>query len=214
MNHTFFRRSAAALLAALLCGSALVMNGCAGNSGSSGDEPAPELSLYEPEVPESRIDESIPGDKLSAKIGETVEYADKLTVTLNQVVEIDDVAKTEYRVLMVEITVANHSDSKIDCQTLTHFSALIDGEVDSNAIRDVRAAIAGRQYYTKINSSLESFNQEIPAGETLTGYVYLGMPSAWETLQLVYTPYRYYSNDQIVFDIDEDAFVHYSQPLK
>ncbi|MBQ8922276.1 MAG: DUF4352 domain-containing protein [Oscillospiraceae bacterium] len=214
------RRTAVLLLTAALFCSAGILTGCGDKSSKDDDvkfvsenDPSDERSVYIPEVPDSKIDESVPGKETSAGIGSTVDYEGKVTVTLNRVVEIDDVIKTEYRVLIAELTVENKSDKKLDCQTLTHFAASIDGQIDPEAVQDVRAAIAARKYCTKTNNGLKTLNQAIEPGEKLTGYVYLGMPTAWQSLQLVYTPYKYYSNDRIIFDIPESEEEHYDVPL-
>jgi len=218
-SMAFLRRSAAILLTAALICSAGILTGCSEKSSKDdnvrfvSDNPDEERSLYTPEVPDSRIDESVPGNDTSAGIGSTVNYEDKISVTLNRVVEIDDVVKTEYRVLIAEMTIENKSDKKLDCQTLTHFTAVIDDEEYYEAVKDVRAAIAARKYCTKVNNGLKSLNQAIEPGEKLTGYVYLGMPTAWKSLQLVYKPYKYYSNDRIIFDIPEADEEHYDVPL-
>ncbi len=210
------RRSAACLLSAALLCSAGMLTGCGDKSSGNAryiSDDGGERSVYSPEVPQNPIDESIPGKDFSGGIGSTVEYEDKLSVTLERVIELDDTIKTEYRVLVAEMTIVNRSDKKIDCSLLTHFSANIDGQNNEEPTRDVRAKLTAIKYYTKIKSDLKNFNQEIAPGETVKGYVYLGMPSAWKSLQLVYTPYKYYSNDQILFDIPEKDMEHYDAPL-
>ena len=198
------RSAGVLLLAAALCSASVLCTGCSNNDSSSKHEG----SVYMPEVPESRVDENIPGETFAGKIGETVNYNDKISVTLNQVIEIDDINKIEYRVLLAEMTIQNKSDAKIDCSTLTHFYTVIDGEKDVESVRDVQAAVAARKYYTATKSELNSFNQAIPAGESLTGYVYIYAPSAWKEMQVVYTPYKYYNTDKIIFNLDEAQFVH------
>ena len=77
-------------------------------------------------------------------------------------------------------------------------------------MRDVQAAVSARKYYTSINSPLENFNQAIEGGQTLDGYVYIYAPTAWKEMQLVYTPYKYYNTDQIIFTLAEENFLHKS----
>lgn len=198
------RSAAVILLAAALCSTSVFCTGCGDKSSS-----AREGSVYMPDVPDSRVDENTPGEEINAVIGETVNYADKVDVTLNKVVELDDVNKMVYRVLLAEITIRNKTDAKIDCSTLTHFYTVIDGEKDTAPVRDVQAAVAGRKYYTAIKSTLESFNQAIGAGESLTGYVYIFAPTSWKDMQLVYTPYKYYNTDKIFFYLDETKYEHH-----
>lgn len=198
------RSAAAILLAAALCSSAVFCTACGDKNSSER-----EGSVYMPEVPDSRVDENTPGEEYHAGIGETVNYADKVDVTLNKVVELDDVNKMEYRVLLAEITIRNKSDAKIDCSTLTHFYTVIDGEKDTAPVRDVQAAVAGRKYYTAIKSTIESFNQAINAGESLNGYVYIFAPTTWKEMELVYTPYKYYNTDKIFFNLDEAKYEHH-----
>lgn len=206
MNHRMIRRASALLLAAALCCSAFSLTGCAGSSSE-------ETSIaYAPKVPDSKVDASVPGDDLKSGIGETVSYQSKLTVTLDRVVELDSAATTENRMLCAELTVANNSGAAIDCSTLTHFTGRIDGE-DAPDIQNISAGIFARKYYTATQSTLQSFNQEIAAGATLQGYVYLYVPSAWKELELIYTPYKYYSNDTITFTIDESKLTHYTAAL-
>ncbi len=203
--------AAMVLAAALTCTAAFSMTGCKSNPAPKAEE-AYE-SVYTPEVPENPINEDIPGNEQTAKIGETVNYDNKLTVTLDRAIEIDDVNKVEYRVILCEMTVVNNTDKKIDCQTLTHFKMKIDGELTVNPVRDVSAAVVARKYYSKIGSDLKSFNQEVKPGETVKGYVYIYAPTKWDEMKLIYTPYRYYSNDTIEFDLPEEQLTHYSEKI-
>lgn len=208
-----FRQYAALVLAAGLCAG---LTACGSTkTGNTGTSPEEEFidSVYTPEVPENPLPDTAPGEEQPAAIGETVNFEDKLTVTLDQAIELDDVNKTVYRVLICEMTVTNNTDKKIDCQTLTHFKMRIDGEDSVGAVRDVSAAVLARKYYSKTGSDLQSFNQEIGPGETAKGYVYVYAPTSWKEMQLVYTPYRYYSNDRILFDLPEDKLTHYSEIL-
>ncbi len=200
------RSAAVLLLAAALCTSSMLCTGCGAKS--KPDESSARI-VYTPEVPESRVDEDAPGEEFNAGIGETVNYADKVDVTLNKVIELDDVNKMKYRVLLAEITINNKSDKKIDCSTLTHFYTVIDGEKSVEPVRDVQAAVAGRKYYTAIKSPLENFNQAIEAGTTLNGYVYIYAPTSWKEMQLVYTPYKYYNTDKVIFTLDETKCEHH-----
>ena len=199
------RSAALILLAAALCSASALFTGCGSNTVSTDDEGE---SVYMPEVPDSCVDENTPGEEYKAAIGETVNYNDKLDITLNDVIEIDNVNKLEYRVLLAEMTITNKTSEKIDCQTLTHFMTIIDGKEDAESVRDVQAAVSGRKYYAGINSTMQAFNQEIAGGATLTGYVYIYAPSAWSEMQLVYTPYKYYNTDRVIFDLKEEQFLH------
>ncbi len=200
------RSAAILLLAAALCSASMLCVGCGENS-STADQGG---SIYTPEVPESRVDENTPGTDYAGSIGETINYADKLDITLNNVIEIDNVNKLEYRVLLAEMTIHNKTAEKVDCSTLTHFSTNIDGTEDVNSVRDIQAAVPGRKYYTSINSTLVNFNQAIEPGATAEGYVYIYAPTSWKEMQLVYVPYKYYSTDRVVFNLDETQFVHKS----
>lgn len=208
-------RKQAALLLALTC-SAVVLAGCSnpfgGNAAQTG-ETQPKQTVYSPTVPENRIDESVPGSDINAALGENVVYDNKVSVTLNQVIEIDDVNKAKNRVLLAELTITNNSDAPIDCSTLTHFALAIDGQDELEPLRDVVAAIVARKYYTAIQSDLQNFNQQIAAGASISGYVYIGAPTKWDTMQLSYIPYKYYNNDRIIFDLKEADFVHYTNDL-
>lgn len=199
------RSAALLLLAAALCTSSMLCTGCADKSSTE----TSEREIYTPEVPESRVDENTPGEELNAVIGDTVNYNDKVDVTLNRVIELDDVNKMEYRVLLAEITITNKSDKKIDCSTLTHFYTIIDGEESPEPVRDVQAAVAARKYYTAIKSPLENFNQAIEAGTTLDGYVYIFAPTSWKEMKLVYTPYKYYNTDKVIFGLEETKYEHH-----
>ncbi len=199
------RFAAVLLLAASLCGASVFCTGCGNNSSTGGE------SVYMPEVPDSRISEDVPGKEYKAGIGETVSYDGKLDIALNKVVEIDDVDKTQYRVLIAELTIKNNSSAKIDCSALTHFKVYIDGELSKDAVRDVQAAVAARKYYTAINSTMDVLNQEIASGESASGYVYIFAPPAWKEMQLNYMPYKYYSNDTVIFDLDEGKLEHYTE---
>lgn len=211
MKHS--RKIAALLLAATMCGTALLSAGCGQNSSSHRDMTEFEASIYSPEVPESCVDENTPGEIKEGSVGKTVNYNDKVEVTLNKLLEIDDVDKTSYRVLLAEMTISNKTSEKIDCSTLAHFRATIDGKELTDPTRDVQAAVAARRYYTTINSNLQPINQAIQGGESVTGYVYIFAPTSWKSMQLIYIPYRYYNTDRIVFDINEGELEHYTGKL-
>lgn len=218
MKHTFYRGAAAVLCAALLCGCAAVLSACGQNSSSgsrenSASDTDANYSVYSPVVPDSRVDESEPGEEQNAGIGDTVDYQGKLSVTLDKVVEVDDVDKSKRRELFAELTITNNSDTAVDCSTLTHFTNLSDGEPTEDYVRDLFAAVDARKYYSAIGSDLDSLNQAIEPGQTVKGYVYMGTPITWKTLSLVYTPYKYYSNDTIIFDFDESKIEHYTGKL-
>ena len=129
-------------------------------------------------------------------------------------VELDDAANTANRVLLAEMTIVNHTDKELDSSTLTHFVAYVDDEKAGGVVSDIRAGISARKYYTQTQSSLQSFNQAIQPGETLTGYVAMYLPTAWKSLTLCYIPYKYYSNDNLNFSIDETKLVHYTEALR
>ena len=208
------RRLAVGLLMTGLCCSAVLCTACgSGNSQSADKSGSPGRSIYVPEVPESRVSEDEPGETLTINLGETLNYKDKLDITLDQIIELDDVDKMKYRVVIAEVTIANKTTEKIDCSTLTHFSAIIDGEEVDDAVYDVQASVPARKYYTKINSPLKSFNQEIKGGETVKGYVELLAPSSWSDMQITYMPYKFYNNDVVLLNLDEAKFTHYSEPL-
>lgn len=211
------RMLTASLLAAGLCCSAVLCTACGQNSSQSGEDSregdTTRKSIYVPEVPDSRVSEDVPGAELTCSLGETVRHEDKLEVTLDQVIEVDDVIKTQYRVVIAEMTISNLSSEKIDCSSLTHFTCFIDGEEQAEALRDVQGAVVARKYYTQIGSDLQSFNQAIEGGETVKGYICVFAPTAWTDMEIVYTPYKYYTNDHITLTLDEGQFVHYEEDL-
>ncbi len=210
---TFRQYAALVLAAALSCSAACGLTGCGAQKSTGNSEEEFVDSVYTPEVPENPVPDTVPGSEQGAAIGEAVNFENKLTVTLDSAIELDDVNKAEYRVIICEMTVSNNTDKKIDCQTLTHFKMRIDGEDSVSAVRDVSAAVLARKYYSKTGSDLKSFNQEVAPGETVKGYVCVYAPSSWKEMQLVYTPYRYYSNDCIIFDLPEEGLTHYSEKL-
>jgi len=211
------RRTAALILSTTVCLSAAVLlTSCTNDDNVQRGVSHPDEefeSVYMPEVPDSRVDENTPGDNFDGKIGKAVDYNGKVSVTLTKVIELDDVDKMQYRTLLAEMTITNNSDSKIDCQSMTHFRAVIDGEEQYEPVKDVRSQICARKYYSQTKSDLQNFNQEIAPGETVKGYVCLGMPTAWKTLELSYTPYKYYNTDHIFFSISDSDIEHYAALL-
>lgn len=209
MKYTFRKTAALFLCAAMLCAGAS-LSGC--NDNNTPAESALETA-YAPTVPENPIASDTPGESVSAKVGETVNYQDKISVTLNKVVELDHAATTIGRVFCAELTITNNSDSAIDCTTLTHFTCTRNGETDAGIVRNTSASVAARKYYTAIGSDLLNFNTPINPGETVEGYVYLRVASPFEDLTLTYIPYKYYSNDTVDFSITEDDLEHYTALL-
>lgn len=219
MNHTF--RKTGSLIAALCCCAALCI-GCSGktepqdptNKTVAGTEPEETgVEVYSPKVPKNKIDENAPGDNITGELEKVVNYNNKLTVKLDKVIELDYAKKDDRRILIAEMTITNNTQSPIDCSELTHFSLKVDGKEEISRVRDVKAAIDARKYYTRTNSTMESFNQEITGGETLSGYVYISAPVTWTEMELVYIPYKYYSNDTVTFKIDETVLTHYDENL-
>ena len=209
MKTSMLRTGAALMLSAVLCGSALMLSGCGNRSHN------PETSeAYAPFVPESKVAEDVPGKQYDAGIGQSIDYEGKVTASVDSFIELDDASTTEHRILLAEMTITNNSDKDIDCSTLTHFEVYIDDEKSASACAGLQAKITARKYYTQIQSTLEEFNQAIKPNETVTGYVPLYMPSAWKSCSLSYSPYKYYSNDNLNFSIDEAKLVHFSDSLK
>ena len=219
MNFTI--RKSACLLAALCCLASCTVMGCSDdqsskNGGNAAETDAPGVEVYAPKVPEDKIDANVPGKDIAAEPAKEIVYEGdkgKVTVKLEKVIELDAAKKSDKRVLLAEMTITNNGTKEIDCSELTHFSAKIDGTENLNTVRDVKAAIDARKYYTRISSELQSFNQQIAAGESLNGYVYMGLPASWKDLELIYIPYKYYSNDTITFKIAEDSITHYTEEL-
>lgn len=216
----FTIRKSACLLAALCCLASCTVTGCSddqsSNNGSSAQTEDPGVEVYAPKVPENKIDENVPGSQIAAEPAKDVNYEGekgKVSVKLEKVIELDAAKKEDKRVLLAEMTITNTGTEAIDCSELTHFTAKIDGTENLNTVRDVKAAIDARKYYTRINSELQSFNQQIAAGESVSGYVYMGLPATWKDLELIYIPYKYYSNDTISFKITEANITHYTETL-
>lgn len=207
-----FRQYAALILAAAItCSAAFTLTGCGSRNHSSEDEFID--SVYTPEVPENPVPDDVPGKEQRAAIGDDVLFDNKISAKLDRVIELDAVNKSSYRVLLCEMTITNNDSKKIDCQTLTHFRMNIDGEDAGNSVRDISAAVLARKYYSRTHSDLKSFNQAIEPGQTLQGYVYVYAPTSWDTMELVYVPKRYYTNDCIIYELDEDRFEHYAEDL-
>lgn len=195
----------------LLCAATLCTGAClSGCNDNSNPETSALETVYSPTVPENPISPDAEGAVINAKVGETVNYQDKVTVTLDKVVELDKAATTAGRVFCAEFTITNNSDATIDCTTLTHFTATRNGKENLAIVRNTASAIFARRYYTTIGSDLMSFNDPIAAGETLTGYVYMRVESPFDDLSISYIPYKYYSNDTVVFAITEEDLEHYT----
>lgn len=206
----FMRRSAALLLCAVVLGSSLTFASCdRGNTPNENSKPV--VTAYAPTVPANPIDPSVKGETTEAAIGDTVNYQKKISVTLDKVVEIDTAGGTGGRVLCIEMTIANHGDNTLDCNTLTHFIGAKEGKDDDAMTRSTTASIFARKYYTKTGSDLQSFNSPIKPGETLKGYIYMLAPASWKELSIAYIPYKYYSNDKVLFTIEESKLTHYTE---
>lgn len=206
MNLLFRKTAAVLLCAAMLCSGAC-LTGC--SNGPDGASSAVETA-YSPTMPENPISPDAEGAVINAKVGETVNYQDKVSVTLDKVVELDNAETTVGKVFVAEFTITNNSDATIDCTILTHFTATRNGVTNAGILRNTASAIFARKYYTAIGSDLMSFNNPIAAGETLTGYVYMRVEAPYEDLSISYIPYKYYSNDAIVYEITEEDLEHYT----
>ena len=209
MNHRLFRAASAVLLSAVLCGTALTATGCADASSREKNT----VSVYTPFIPENKVDENTPGAVTAAGIGETVSFQDKVTATLTRVVELDTYSTTSNRTLLAELTITNNTDKALDCSWLAHFSAICNDKADDEIVHNVTAQIYARKYYTATQSPMEALYQAIEPGQSLTGYVCMTVPTAWNSLILRYIPYKYFSNDSVDFTIDESKLTHFTDRL-
>lgn len=208
MQNHFRKRTAALLCSVMLCAAAAMTTGCNDNSSQT----TSENSIYYPTVPESRVDPNEEGEVLTAKVGEVANYKDKVTAKITKVVELDNSASDAGRILLAEMEIANLGTDTLDCTVLSHFGAFIGEEKQADIVANLAASIFARRYYTTIGSDLQSFNTPIQPNETVTGYVYMRVPTNFEGLQLTYIPYKYYSNDAIYFSITEADLEHFTQP--
>lgn len=204
-----FKRSTAVLMAAACLFSAASAVGCSEKDESSDDT----TSEYVVPVPakEDRVPEDSAGEQIDATVAETVNYKDKVTVSLNAVRELDAFSGSSGRILFCEVTITNNTDQVLDLSYLTHFSLAADGSA-SEVGRSALANSQATKYYHE--SNLKLLHTPVPAKGTegaensVTGVVAVLAPSKWESLQLVYMPYKYYSNDTVDFEIKEDKIFH------
>lgn len=207
-----FRKGAAITLAALCMLSPLAA-GC--NNDSSSSNTVPESTEYVVPVPapEDRISESVKGAVVDAQVGKPAEYnntekQEKLQVEVEAVKALDkftnkDDNKTE--ILFVEMNLTNNSGKVLDLSYLTHFSTDVDGtvtDVGHSALANSQAT----KYYA--NTGRKLVHQQVAAGEKISFVVALEIPSERKGLKLIYTPYKYYSNDTIDFEIKPEDIQH------
>lgn len=206
-----FRRSAAITLAALCMLSPLA----AGCNNEESSNTVPQGTEYVVPVPEvkDRISESVKGEVVDAQVGKPAEYnntekQEKLQVEVEAVKAMDkftnrDDSKTE--ILFVEMNLTNNSGKALDLSYLTHFSTDVDGtvtDVGHSALANSQAT----KYYA--NTGRKLVHQQVAAGEKLSFIVALEVPSERSSLKLIYTPYKYYSNDTIDFQIKPEDIQH------
>ncbi|WP_281527646.1 DUF4352 domain-containing protein [Ruminococcus champanellensis] len=206
-----FRKSAAITLAALCMLSPLA----AGCNNDSSSNTVPESTEYVVPVPapEDRISESVKGAVVDAQVGKPAEYnntekQEKLQVEVEAVKVLDKFTnknenKTE--ILFVEMNLTNNSGKALDLSYLTHFSTDVDGtvtDVGHSALANSQAT----KYYA--NTGRKLVHQQVAAGEKISFVVALEVPSERKDLKLIYTPYKYYSNDTIDFEIKPEDIQH------
>lgn len=207
-----FRKGAAITLAALCMLSPLAAAGCNNDSSSN---TVPESTEYVVPVPapEDRISESVKGAVVDAQVGKPAEYnntekQEKLQVEVEAVKALDKFTnknenKTE--ILFVEMNLTNNSGKVLDLSYLTHFSTDVDGtvtDVGHSALANSQAT----KYYA--NTGRKLVHQQVAAGEKISFVVALEVPSERKDLKLIYTPYKYYSNDTIDFEIKPEDIQH------
>ncbi len=204
-----WNRGAVLALALLLAASPLA-TGCQDKPDKQGSTDSIEYA-YSPEVPSETINPNEPGEALDAVLGEAVQYVsssthNNVTVTLNKVIELDDKKTATGRVLLCELTIENHSETKIDASSLTHFTVLHNGEEKLDCTRSTYANVMANQFYGA--SGLSVLNQAIEPNQSVTGRVALQVPLSWDSLKLVYIPLKYYTTDTIQFDLKESEITH------
>ena len=213
MKFHAFRRGAALML---LAAAFTAFTGCA-NSSSQGtrstDGSSYENQVYSPKIPENKVDENLPGEEQNTDVGQTLQYQDKVSATLSKVIEFDKCAEQDMRFFVAEFSITNQSSEPLDCSSLTHFSLKRDGEKAEDDLNNVSALVFSRKYYTKIKSDMKILNQAIEPGQTLTGYIYMITPKKWDSLQIIYTPYKYYNTDKLIFDVSEASLTHYAEEI-
>lgn len=129
---------------------------------------------------------------LSGEIGaeETVGGA---TVTLNGVYSSSfEHVRNGYEsdIIFFSFTVANHTDAPIAANFMQTCEMVIDGTESEAFTIQARSCL-----YQQFGNDVESFTEEIPAGETVTGYIGAEMYRGYEEATLLYTPLAGASGD-------------------
>lgn len=193
----------------LLAASLSAMTGCANNSGESSQN-----LVYSPYVPENKVDENQPGEEKKSSVGKSLQYQSKVTASLDKIVEFDKCATQMLRFYVAQFTITNTSSDPLDCSALTHFNVRVGGEDDPELSSNVSALVYSRKYYTKTGSDLKILNQAIESGQTVTGYIYFAAPAKTDSLQVVYTPYKYFNTDKLIFDVADADVTHYTEAFE
>lgn len=209
-----FRRTTAAVLAALCAVSLFAMSGCDDDNVSL--DAVDSQEDYVVPVPDEVVDENEAGATVNAVVGKETVYNGNIVVKVDAVRELDKMKSASSRILFFEVTVTNESDKELDLSFLTHFAADVDGKTYGAGRSAVANSQASGYYYDKgltllhtPLSAKQAATEEKP--NTATGIVPMMIPAEFDKLQFVYTPYKYTSNDVVVFDITEDVIQHITE---
>lgn len=197
-----FKKTAILSLAALCMLSSLAT---ACNGKDSSKETIPPSSEYVVPVPDSRVDSSVPGKISESEIGKKITF-EKIDVTLEKVNELDKFANTGNRIFCCEMTITNNTDKGLPLSYLTHFSLDADGKITEIG----RSAVANSQTVKQYNGQRDMVHKELAPGATEKFVLGVQAPAKWKSLELVYMPYKFYTNDEIKIKINESDISHIS----
>ncbi len=163
------------ILCVLLAGAALTLTGCGGgdkNQNSSANHPAQETEAVQTTY-----------EVVKAFYGESASYGN-MTVTVTKIEDPEIAMDGGKMAVFFKVTIDNGTEGTVTTNYLNNFAVTVDGTYYEAA--DCFTIPVMKHLYDFYGN--EAFADEIPAGESFTGYLAAAIDSDFEDLQLHYIP--------------------------
>jgi len=182
------------LLCLVLSGAMLLAAGC------SNDANKGSVNVYDENNPAPT---EAPVQEIQGELGQSAEVGG-MTLT---VLSVEDpnitMEKTGKQALFFHVTIDNKTDGTVTANYLNNFSLTVDGTYYSS---DVCCTIpVMKELYDFYGT--DAMTEEIPAGESRTGYIACEADKGFESLSLHYTPKTTDRESKITVTVDKSAVV-------
>lgn len=177
-------------LCVLLCAVAVAAVGCGTQTPSNNSVPvmSEEAAATEPT-----------GEVVRIEYGESASFGN-MTVTVNAVEDPSIVMNSGKKAMFFNVTIENHTEETVTTNYLNNFAISVDGTY-YDAVDCFTMPVMQKLYDFY---GMEPFRAEIPAGESVTGYLAAEVNPEFTDMELHYTPKTTDRSSRISVSLTQD----------